>query len=699
MKRMPVRLLVIITALACLCGACIFVSAEEVPYESYTYWTGMSDERKAVYNHRMYEPEQLITAKSLEIAEFSKINNICTGNDGSVYILDAASRIVILDSSYNFVKEIGALEGGERYDEANSIFVYGDGTIYICDTLGGRVIHINRDGVILDTVTLPNSPLIPDDFEYRPTNVTVDSNGYIYVISDGSYYGALLYSKDKSFIGFYGANTVNATVSSVLTNIKNRVFPNNKKLSNTAQALPYCFVNICCDSDGFVYTCNGYTENYANEGQIRKLSPGTGKNILNSDSTNFVDEKINTTYNDGALSRQDIMDIEVDSDGFIYGLESAYGRIFMYDREGRMLTAFGNGVGNGSQTGTFITVSGMALNGNDVLVSDSTANTVTRFTLNDYGSKVKSLIFTTLDGDYDNIKQGWEEIRSIDNNFQWAYIGLAKSYYNDGDYENAMKYAKLGYDRDTYALAFENQRRDFINDNFFLFFGIIILVAAGLIALLVISSKKKLVLVKNAQVKLMFNTMLHPSNTFTAVKEKGEGSIILCIVSLVCYYVVTVLQPICGGFLFYKYDPERFNSFWILIRSVGLVMLWIAANWLVCTLLSGKGTLREITVVTCYSLWPLIFTKLISLVLTNILIPSEASFLSILDVIGLLVFLLLMIIGLLKIHDFTMLRLVGTSTLALLGVAAIVFLLIMMIMLYQQFGGFIATLFSEILTL
>lgn len=696
---MAVRLLVIFTALACLCGACNVVSAEEVPYESYTYWTGMSDERKAVYNRRMYEPEQLITAESLGIAEFSKIDNICTGNDGSVYILDAASRIVILDSSYNFVKEIGTLEGGERYDEANSIFVYSDGTIYICDTLGGRVLHINREGAILDTVTLPDSPLIPDDFEYKPTNVLVDSDGYIYVISDGSYYGALLYSKDKSFIGFYGANTVKSTISSVLTNIKNRVFPNNKKLSNTAQLLPYSFVNICCDSEGFVYTCNGYTEDYANKGQIRRLSPGTGTNILDSDIINFADEEINTTYNYGFLSRQDIMDIEVDKDGFIYGLESAYGRVFMYDREGKMLTAFGNGMGSGSQTGTFIKVSGMALNGNDVLVSDSTVNAITRFTINDYGVKVKSLITTTLEGDYENIRQGWEEINSIDNNFQWAYIGLAKSYYNEGDNENAMKYAKLGYDRDTYALAFENQRRDFINDNFFLLFGIILLVAAGVIVLLVVSSKRKLVLIKNDQLRLMFSTIIHPSNAFTTIKEKGQGSIILCMVSLVIFYVATVLQPICGGFLFYMYDPENFNSLWVLVRSVGLVVLWIAANWLVCTLLSGKGTLREITVVTCYSLWPLIITKFLNLLLTNVLVPTEASFLNILDIVGLIVFLLLMIIGLLKIHDFTMLRLVGTSALSILGVAAIVFLLIMMLMLYQQFGGFIATLFSEILTL
>ena len=52
-----------------------------------------------------------------------------------------------------------------------------------------------------------------------------------------------------------------------------------------------------------------------------------------------------------------------------------------------------------------------------------------------------------------------------------------------------------------------------------------------------------------------------------------------------------------------------------------------------------------------------------------------------------------------KIHDFSMPRLIGTSVLSLAGVAAIVFLAITIVILVQQFGGFIVTVASEILTL
>ena len=59
----------------------------------------------------------------------------------------------------------------------------------------------------------------------------------------------------------------------------------------------------------------------------------------------------------------------------------------------------------------------------------------------------------------------------------------------------------------------------------------------------------------------------------------------------------------------------------------------------------------------------------------------------------------MLVIGMLKIHDFSMGRLLGTSILSLAGVAAIVFLAITIVILIQQFGGFIATVVTELLTI
>ena len=96
------------------------------------------------------------------------------------------------------------------------------------------------------------------------------------------------------------------------------------------------------------------------------------------------------------------------------------------------------------------------------------------------------------------------------------------------------------------------------------------------------------------------------------IKDKKQGSILLCVLSVLAFYVVSILQTLKGGFLFTVYDPANFNSIWLFAKTAGLVVLWIVANWMVCTLLGGRGRLKEIAVVTCYSLLPLIFEETIS---------------------------------------------------------------------------------------
>lgn len=681
-------------------SVCSVSAFAEVPYESYTYWSNVGEENKAVYNRPMYTAEYNIDAAFIGIEAFSKIKDTVFDDKGNLYILDSASRIVILDSEYKLVKEIGLINGTESYVDAQGLYIAPDKTIYVCDTEGRRILHIKDDGTLINTITLPESNLIPDDFDFRPTNMAIDEYGYIYILSDGSYYGALLYNSEMEFQGFYGANTVTGTLGGVFSNIKNRIFPNNAKKENSVKRLPYCFVDLAIDNDGFIYTSTGYTDK-ERKGQIRKLGPGLGNNILLSDDVSFVDVRVNTSYNKGAVSKQDIFDIEVDDNGFVYGLESAFGKVFVYDSSNRIVTVFGGGMGFGTQIGNFVTVSSLSIknNGSEVLVSDSATNKITVFKLTDYGAKVKTLLDLTINGDYSGAREGWEEVIALDSNFQPAYGALARAYIDDGDYDTALDLAKKGYDRETYAIAFEYKRKEIINDNFFVIFLAVLVVIVLLIVFLVVSTRKKIKFIRNKQLNLMFGTLVHPAETFTEVKEKGQGSLLLSVICLLVFYVVSILQTLKGGFLFTVYDVESFNAIWLFVKTAGLVVLWIIANWMVCTLLGGRGRVKEIAIVTCYSLLPLIIERIIRLFLTNVLLPTEASFLTILETIAVLYFLFLMIVGLLKIHDFSVGSLLGTSLLSLAGVAAILFLGITIIILIQQFGGFIVTVVSEILTL
>lgn len=697
MKKALCRLFAVILAVCLVAGAVTAVSAA-VPTDTYTYWQGVTKQGKPVYSKPMYDFDRLIDVTDLGVERLTSITAMCKDNNDNIYILDANSRIVVLDSNYNFVKEIGLINGSIDYNNAKGIY-FNDGKIYVCNTEGANIYIINTSGELLDTITVPESTLIPTDFNFRPTKITIDPSGYIYVVSDGCFYGALLYSPDRTFLGFYGANTVNVTVASVLTNISNRLFPNVEKHANSMKKVPYSFVDIAVDEKGFVYTSNGYTSLAEDQRKlmIRRLSPGDGTNILKPDGV-FGDVKFIGVDD---LYKQDFCDIEIDDYGYVYALDSRYDKVFVYDSDCRAVTVFGGGMGLGDQQGTFIESCAMVLknNGAQVLIADTSTGYISLFNINEYGKNVKELNYLTLEGEYDKVKDGWNEILYQDANSQLAYSGLANAYLEEEDYSKALYYAKLGYDKETYAVAFEYVRKDFISDNFTLIFILLVVVVIGAIVLMFVTNKKKITFIKNPSLNLMLSTAMHPSSCFTDIKEKQLGSIPLSLMLLVLYYVVTVMRSISGGFMFTNYDPASFNSLIVLIRSAGLVVLWIAANWLVSTLLGGKGKMKEIIIVTCYSLQPLILAGIIYIILTNVLLPVEASFLGILSTIATIYFVLMLANGMMKIHDYSMGKFLWTTFLTVIGMAIIVFLIIMLIILIQQFGAFIATLVTEIITI
>lgn len=690
---------------------------DEVGYETYTYWYGFSGQgRKAVYSKPMYETGKVMSLSDLNgIIGSSSFTDIHTAESGKSYLLDAgASRVAVLDESYNVVKQFVSVldEEGNLYNfkGAKGIFADENGVIYIADTNNRRVLKCTEEGKLIRTYVLPNSNLIPTGFSFKPIKVAVDKKGYVYILSDGSYYGAILYSPTDEFLGFYGSNDVAATFAQALTTLWNRLFVNNTKRGSMMRSLPYTFADLWIDDLGFVYTTTGSTKDMNQKAQVKRLNPG-GSNVLNSSNVNFADEGYKTTKLSGERY-QNLMGIAVDENGFIYSLDATYGRVFIHDSDCQMITAFGGGLKAGEQNGTFYTPSAISYNrkNGDVLVTDSNRNTLTVFNITDYGRIVKSAQAKTVVGNYEEAMDEWTEVLAQDRNCQLAYAGLAKAYYVKGhaesDKEVSEKYlnksldlAEEGYDRETYSLAYGSLRTVWIEDHFTLIMILLVLLVAGVIVLLVFSTKRKIRLIKNEKAHLAATMLTHPIDNFHEIKEKGLTSIPACLIIILLYYVFTVMETTMGGFAFVYFDPSSYNALLILARTAGIVILWTVVNWATCTLFGGKGKMKEIFTVISYSLIPSLFGSIIFVIATNLLVPSEAAFLGILTTICTGYSLIMLAAGSMIMHDYSIGKFIATTLLTLLGCAIVVFLLVVIIILLQQTWGFINTVYFEIIKL
>lgn len=683
-------------------------STAEIPTDSYSYWvTGENDsDRRSVYTRPMYTVSRVIDNTTLGVSAFTELTDVCCDSKSQTYLLDGeAGKIYVLNSDYSFKCEISAVSDGETeytFVGAKGIYVTEDGRIFIADTENARILICDELGVSVNVLTKPNTDIIPEEFKYRPIKVAADSKGYLYVISEGSYYGAIKYSPSNEFLGFYGSNSVGGSVMEAFKKVWDMLVNNNAKRSAAMKRLPYQFVDLAVDSEDTVYTITGHTSGSATStAQIKKFSIG-GTNILrrttslgslSSESINFGEPEISKYA--GVSRIQDFLGIAVSQDKYIYGLDSTYGKIYVYDSQCNLMTVFGGGVGTGNQKGTFKLAEAIALNGKQVLVCDAGKNSVTVFELTEYGSLVMQAQSLTLNGDYIEAEPIWKQVIASDANNQLAYRGIAKARYYDKDYTAALSYAKDGNDKDIYSQAFEYVRGDYLSRNFWWIAVSVLLIIAAVAAMLIYTARKKVTIIKNKFLRTLLRAPIHPFESFHNVKYSSGGSVPLAVLSVLLWYVFSVLAYTNGGFLYTEFNADSFNALFVLAKTVGLALLWSVVNWGVCTLLDGKGKFRQVFIVAAYSTIPMTAGRILFLILSNTMTLEQHTALEIVSALAVIIAGIMLCIGSIVIHDYSFGKFAGTAVLTLLGMVLVVFILFMLIVLLQQFYIFASTVFME----
>lgn len=694
------RVATITMVLLVILSSTFLCSAEELPYASYSY-TNTDEGKIHIEDRPMYTVHTTFNGVTLGTTAFSQITDMYHDENGILYILDAGnSRVVLLNEQYQFIREITQFTYNDQVETLNKpqgLFVSKDGTLYIADTENSRVLICNGDGVIRTKLTMPDSYLIPEDFDFFPVDLICDHSGFLYVLTRGSYYGAMMFDENLKFEGFFGSNTVATSVLDGIAAIFNQLFETNEKLAVSAKKLPFQFSDFVIDQNGFFYTISASKKS----GQIRKLNLASsdiltyksGMENLPTAQYNFGET---TVYSDmtGQQIEQNFGSISVNDDGYIFALDSAYGKIYVYDWLCNSVTVFGGGMSAGSQKGTFQYATSIETVGNQVLVADEHTNEVTVFSLTSYGNLIMKANSLTMAGNYDDADVLWREVLKLNSTSVPAYTGLTKSALFREDYEQVFEYSRKAGDKESYAVAFDQLSKQYLADNLWWIFLLIIGVVASVILLSVYLKKRQVVLVGNIKVRTATRCLVHPFEAFDDLKRKKQGSFWISLILLALFYISAVGQDLWCGFMYAGYTAD-YNIWLKLGGSVGVVVLWVIVEWAVSTLFEGKGRIGEILCVTCYSLVPTILFRVFYIIYSYAVVPSSASFLSIIEIVCLAYTVVLMVVGLITIHEFSLFKVVGTSILTAFGMIIVVFILLMVFSLAQNFVAFIVNIFSE----
>lgn len=471
------RCITALTAFAALASVSVSsVSAAGVPSESYNYdrWG------EAIPSQAGYTADRTVSGNDLEIGGFDSPSDLFIDSSGTVYITDTGNdRIIAADSELKSVLRVydsfTMPDGSEtKLSKPMGVFVSASNDcLYIADTDNSRILVTDMAGSVKTEITKPESEVYDQKRTFLPQRVVADKAGNVYTVLGNITTGAAMFSPDGGFIGFYGANRVEATAK-VVSNYFRSLFMSDEKKARRKRTVPTGITSFDIDGD-FIFTCTA--SNTQSVDAVKKLN-AAGNNIFAGLSLTFGDYKPMYDTSQNKMFMPSIVDIDVAADGCINCLDFTTGRVFQYDEDCNLLFITG---AIAKQTGGFDHAAAVESLDDKIYVLDSSKDTVTVFKETSFGQVVHKAAALYNDGYYEEALEPWQEVLARDGNYRRAYVGIASALLRKGDYKGSMKYAKLADAGDIYNKAFEGRRREFLREHFTAVAAALILCAGALI--------------------------------------------------------------------------------------------------------------------------------------------------------------------------------------------------------------------------
>jgi len=653
------------------------------PYEGYTYSNfGIAQPAPVPYVPIRQMDGQLWSAGPLKSPE-----DLFITDDGYVYVADTGNhRIVCLDPDWNVARIIDSFWDGEKsetFREPQGVFVDHRGHLFVADTANQRIVELAPDDRFVRVIGAPQSDIFRANFVYTPIKLAVDTAGRIYVVSKGTFDGILELNEDEKLMRFTGTNkvqfnTVDLFWKRILTERQREQMQLN---------IPVEFNNLDLDKDSFVYATT--SEAMSNE-PVKRLNP-SGFDVLRREGYFSPKGDVQWSLSGTRSGTSALMDVTVDSNGMYSILDSRKGRIFTYDRDGKLLFLFGH---IGEQFGNFKAPVAIDMKGEQIVVLDKGLNQLSVFKPTRYGRTIRDAVIYSDLGEKDKASAAWTEVQKLNTNLEIAYLGVGKAELEKGNNLAAMADFELGMHKGYYSRAFERYRKEFLWENFNM--TALALAAAVIVLVTAVKLAKARQLAEPGTWRMAWITIFHPFNGFWELKYEKKGRIWLTLLILAALTVLYIMKRQYSGFIFNMRLTDEVNSLDEIKYIVIPFFLWCIANWSLTTLMDGEGKFKEIVVAAGYALIPLVLVQIPLILLSNISTAKEAAFYYLLESIAFGWVAWLLFVGMQTVHQYSVSKTIVTMLLTVVVIGIFIFLAMLFFALLQQMLVFVTTIYREI---
>lgn len=196
--------------------------------------------------------------------------------------------------------------------------------------------------------------------------------------------------------------------------------------------------------------------------------------------------------------------------------------------------------------------------------------------------------------------------------------------------------------------------------------------------------------------KYVFHLIFHPFDGFWDLKFEKRGSIPAAFTLVLLTIITFSIEKQSTGFLFNMNRLSELNIVVDITTVLLLYILWCSANWCTTSLMDGKGRMLDILIAVGYSLAPLVLIRLPLVIVSHFITTNEGSFYTVLQTISILWSLLLLFLGTMITHQYTVKKTILTCLITILGMGILMFIGLLFFNVIGRMMTFVVTIYKEL---
>lgn len=193
-----------------------------------------------------------------------------------------------------------------------------------------------------------------------------------------------------------------------------------------------------------------------------------------------------------------------------------------------------------------------------------------------------------------------------------------------------------------------------------------------------------------------FYVLTHPMDGFYEIRHRERGSVPIALIIAALFSFSFSMNRILASFVVNNTDPREVDSYYELKALFLFFFLFCIGNWSITCLMQGEGRFKDIVIAVGYGMLPLVLTFIPATILSRFIAADEEAFYYVILIVGVAWTAILILIGIMTIHNYTLAKTIVTLFLTFVAMLIIVFILVMLSDLVSQVIGFFRNIYIEL---